>query len=94
LGGDPAIVLMHGSPDDSRIYDRLLPLLSSRRRVVRFDFLGYGSGRPSVTNVDPNDHRNQIDAVIDQLGLDEVVLVAHEASGPDATDLAILSCLS
>jgi 2-hydroxy-6-oxonona-2,4-dienedioate hydrolase len=30
---------MHGFPDDSRIYDRLVPLLSPRRAEA-FDFLG------------------------------------------------------
>ena len=30
-GEEPAIVLMHGFPDDHRIYDKLVPLLSPRR---------------------------------------------------------------
>ena len=41
-GDGPALVLMHGFPDDSRIYNRLVPLLSPRRAVA-FDFLGYGA---------------------------------------------------
>ena len=40
-GEEPAIVLMHGFPDDHRVYDKLLPLLSPRRAVA-FDWLGYG----------------------------------------------------
>ena len=40
-GEEPAIVLMHGFPDDHRIYDKLAPLVSPRR-VVTFDWLGYG----------------------------------------------------
>ena len=40
-GDEPALVLMHGFPDDSRIYDRLVPGLDPRR-VAAFDFLGYG----------------------------------------------------
>lgn len=45
-GSAPALVLMHGFPDDSRIYNRLVPVLSPRRAVA-FDFLGYGgSDRP------------------------------------------------
>ena len=38
-GEEPAIVLMHGFPDNLHLYDRLVPRLSSRRVVV-FDFLG------------------------------------------------------
>ena len=37
----PALVLMHGFPDDSRIYDRLVPLLASRR-ILAVDWLGHG----------------------------------------------------
>jgi pimeloyl-ACP methyl ester carboxylesterase len=32
-GDGPAVVLMHGFPDDQRIYARLLPLLSPRRAL-------------------------------------------------------------
>jgi haloalkane dehalogenase len=47
-GADPPIVLMHGFPDNSHLYDRLVPYLSPPRRVVTFDFLGWGSSdKPS-----------------------------------------------
>ena len=41
-GLDPVFVLMHGFPDNSRIYNQLLPLLVGRH-VVAFDFLGWGA---------------------------------------------------
>jgi pimeloyl-ACP methyl ester carboxylesterase len=40
-GTEPAVVLLHGFPDDSRVYDRLIPHLAPYRAVA-FDFLGYG----------------------------------------------------
>ena len=33
-GVEPAIVLMHGFPDDHRVYNKLLPLLTPRRAVA------------------------------------------------------------
>lgn len=46
-GDEPAIVLMHGFPDDRHLYDRVQPLLDGRR-VVAFDFLGRGrSDKPT-----------------------------------------------
>ena len=61
-GDEPALVLMHGFPDDSRIYDRLVPRLSPRRAVT-FDFLGYGgSDRPQAGTADPAGHLHQLDA--------------------------------
>ena len=42
-GAEPTIVLMHGFPDNLHLYDRLVPHLSPLRRVVVFDFLGWGA---------------------------------------------------
>ncbi len=40
-GAGPAFVLMHGFPDNLKIYDDLVPyLVASGRRVVTFDFQG------------------------------------------------------
>jgi haloalkane dehalogenase len=88
-GDDPALVLMHGFPDDSRIYDRLAPLLGPRR-VITFDFAGYGRSE----RVDPDvlasgNHEDQLDAVLDVLAVERVGLVAHDASGPVAIDYTV-----
>ena len=40
-GEEPAIILMHGFPDNVHLYDRLVPYLSPPRRVIAFDFLGW-----------------------------------------------------
>ena len=88
-GDGPAVVLMHGFPDDQRIYARLLPLLSPRR-AVSFDFLGYGrSDRSDTAGFTPEDHTAQITAVLDALDIPEAVLVGHDASGPDAVFYAL-----
>jgi pimeloyl-ACP methyl ester carboxylesterase len=87
-GEGPAFVLMHGFPDDHHIYDRLVPLLAPRR-VVAFDFTGYGAsarataGAPIAANP-----RDDLPAVIDGLDLERVALVGHDASGPIALDYA------
>jgi pimeloyl-ACP methyl ester carboxylesterase len=86
-GDEPAFVLMHG--DDSRIYDRLVPLLAPRRAVA-FDFLGHGrSDRPEASALDAVDHVQDLAAVVDSLGVEQITLVAHDASGPVAIDYAI-----
>ena len=88
-GDEPALVLMHGFPDDSRIYDRLVPVLSPRRAVA-FDFLGYGrSDRPRPGALDPAGHLHQLGAVLDELGIETAVLAGHDASGPVAVDYAL-----
>ena len=88
-GEEPSIVLMHGFPDNLHLHDRLVPYLSSRR-VVTFDFLGWGaSEKPSNYPYTAKNQIGELDAVIQQLKLGKVVLVAHDASGPPAIDWAL-----
>ena len=90
-GEEPAIVLMHGFPDNLHLYDRLFPNLSPPRRVVAFDFLGWGtSDKPSGFTYTSTSQIDDLDAVVTQLHLHEVVLVAHDASGPPAIDWALV----
>jgi haloalkane dehalogenase len=88
-GEEPAVVLMHGFPDDLHLYDRLVPHLAPRRVVV-FDFLGWGaSDKPTGHRYTATNQVDDLDAVIEHLGLASVVLVAHDASGPPAIDWAL-----
>jgi haloalkane dehalogenase len=89
-GQGPAVVLLHGFPDNLHLYDRLLPHLVPERQVVTFDFLGWGaSDKPSGYAYTAANQTGDLDAVIDQLELEQVVLVAHDASGPPAIDWAV-----
>jgi pimeloyl-ACP methyl ester carboxylesterase len=89
-GDEPAIILMHGFPDNLHLYDRLLPHLSPPRRIVLFDFLGWGSSdKPLSYPYTTKNQEGDLEAVVEQLNLRHVVLVAHDASGPPAIDWAI-----
>ena len=89
-GEEPPIVLMHGFPDNLHLYDRLIPYLSPPRRVIAFDFLGWGaSDKPRGYPYTAANQVGDLDAVITQLRLQEVILVAHDASGPPAIDWAL-----
>jgi haloalkane dehalogenase len=82
-------VLMHGFPDNLHLYDRLTPHLSGRRVIV-FDFLGWGSSnKPAGYPYTADNQSRDLDAVIGHLGLEDIVLVAHDASGPPAIDWAL-----
>lgn len=89
-GAEPALILMHGFPDNIHLYDRLVPYLAPPRRVVLFDFLGWGSSdKPSGYPYTTANQVGDLDAVITQLGLEQFILVAHDASGPPAIDWAL-----
>lgn len=88
-GEEPAIVLMHGFPDNLHLYDRLVPHLAGRRVVV-FDFLGWGSSdKPEGYPYTADNQARDLDAVVAHLGLESMVPVAHDASGPPAIDWAL-----
>jgi haloalkane dehalogenase len=88
-GQEPTVVLMHGFPDDLHLYDRLVPQLAGRR-LVTFDFLGWGaSDKPTGYPYTATNQIGDLDAVIQHLQLGSVVLVAHDASGPPAINWAL-----
>jgi haloalkane dehalogenase len=89
-GEGPPVVLLHGFPDNLHLYDRLVPQLHPPRRVVTFDFLGWGaSDKPAGYSYTATNQTADLDAVVQQLGLEQVILVAHDASGPPAIDWAL-----
>jgi haloalkane dehalogenase len=88
------VVLMHGFPDSTHLYDRLLPYLAGRRPLVRFDFLGWGrsdkpQGYPYTAANQVGDLAAVVAAVGEHLGAIQLALVAHDASGPPAIDWAL-----
>ncbi len=82
-GAGPALVLMHGFPDNLHIWDDLVPyLIASGRRVVTFDFLGFGaSDKPAGAAYSFKQQLGDLEAVVEELGLGKIVPVAHDSSG-------------
>jgi pimeloyl-ACP methyl ester carboxylesterase len=90
-GDGPAFVLMHGFPDNLHIWDDLIPyLVASGRRVVTFDFLGFGaSDKPSGTIYGFKQQLDDLEAVVEGLALGKIVPVAHDSSGMAALNYAL-----
>jgi haloalkane dehalogenase len=90
-GVGPAFVLMHGFPDNLHIWDDLIPhLVGSGRRVVAFDFLGFGaSDKPAGAVYSFKQQLGDLEAVVVDLGLEKVVPVAHDSSGMAALNYAL-----
>ena len=90
-GAGPAFVLMHGFPDNLKIWDDLIPyLLASGRRAVAFDFLGFGaSDKPAGATYSFQQQLGDLEAVVEALDLGKIIPVAHDASGFAATNFAI-----
>ncbi|MDE2319877.1 MAG: alpha/beta hydrolase [Rhodospirillales bacterium] len=90
-GAAPAFVLLHGFPDNGHIYDDVIPhLVAAGRRIVTIDFLGFGaSDKPEGAIYSFAQQLGDVEAVIEALGLERVVLAGHDAGGPAAVNFAL-----
>jgi haloalkane dehalogenase len=90
-GVGPAYVALHGFPDNLHIFDKWAQLVASAgRRVVTFDFLGFGRSEKSPQFTYSFEQQlTDLEAVVDDLNLDQVIPVAHDAGGPTAINFAL-----
>jgi pimeloyl-ACP methyl ester carboxylesterase len=82
---------MHGFPDNLHIWDDLIPyLVASGRRVVTFDFLGFGaSDKLSGAIYSFKQQLGDLEAVVEGLRLGKIVPVAHDSSGMATLNYAL-----
>ena len=84
----PAVVLLHGGGSRGATWDRFTPaLLAAGHRVVVPDLRGH-AGSPRSSSYTLEHHRDDVLALLDQLGLDRVTLVGHSLGGFAATLVA------
>ena len=82
--GDP-VVLLHGNPTWGFLYrDMIAPLVSSGRRVIVPDMIGFGlSEKPTREQAHCLDgHTANLTALMRQLDLKRITLVCHDWGGP------------
>ncbi|MGE5602420.1 MAG: alpha/beta fold hydrolase [Nitrososphaerales archaeon] len=87
--GEP-VVMVHGTPEWSFIYRRLIGCLAPRYRCVAADHLGFGlSDKPASWSYLPADHAANLEALIQHLDLQGITLVVHDFGGPIGLSYAI-----
>jgi haloalkane dehalogenase len=81
--GDP-ILLLHGEPDWSYLYRKMIPTLATAFRVVAPDYLGFGrSDKPTEIGWYTYDrHVASIEALIERLDLTGITVVVQDWGGP------------
>jgi pimeloyl-ACP methyl ester carboxylesterase len=86
-GRRPPLLFLHGYPSSSYDWRPLLDLLPDHEYAC-FDFLGFGlSDKPRDHVYSLFDQADLAEAVVERLGADEVVLVAHDMGTSVATEL-------
>ena len=85
----PAILLLHGFGASLQAWDDWAPALEKNLRVLRIDIPGFGLSGPAV-NQDYSDAADvaRVIAVMDQLGVQQVIVAGHSMGGRIAWNLA------
>jgi pimeloyl-ACP methyl ester carboxylesterase len=81
----PTIVLLHGYPSSSRMFDTLIPLLASRYHLIAPDYPGFGQSEapPPSQYAYTFDHLAEtMNALLEQLKIDRYVLYLQDYGGP------------
>jgi pimeloyl-ACP methyl ester carboxylesterase len=88
----PAVLLIHGQPTSSHTFRNLMPLLADTAYLVAPDMPGFGfSDAPPLDRYEYSfaNIADTIDALIDVLGLERMVLYVHDYGAAVAYHLAM-----
>lgn len=84
------LVMVHGTPTWSFLYRHLVKGLSDSYRCIVPDHIGFGlSDKPEDWSYRPPDHAQNLRALIEHLGLHDIVLVVHDFGGSIGLSYAI-----
>ena len=85
-GSGQPVVLIHGYPLNSDSWERQEPeLLSAGYRVIRYDRRGFGQSSRPTTGFDYDTFAADLNALLEQLALDDVVLVGFSMGTGEVT---------
>lgn len=87
----PWILLFHESPQSSNVYDRALPHLGRRARVVAFDTPGYGMSDPPEHPLEIPDYARLLLEAADELGVDRFAVAGQHTGASIALEVARLA---
>ena len=83
VGDGPPVLLLHGWPTSSYLWREIGPALAREHRVIAPDLPGFGaSSKPVGTRYSFGFFERTLDALADDLGLEEMGLVVHDLGGP------------
>ncbi|OAQ54788.1 hypothetical protein HTG_04270 [Natrinema mahii] len=99
---DPPVVFVHGIPTWSYLWRDVVPPVAEDRRTIALDMAGYGnSAMDDGFDRSIRAQEGVLEALLEDLGLEEIALVAHDIGGgvalrfaahnPDVVDQLVLS---
>jgi len=86
--GKPAILFVHGWSNNRSIWDDQVAHFSNQYRVVTVDLAGFGESGSNRQAWTMSSFGEDVKAVIEKLGLDQVILVGFSMGGPVVIETA------
>ena len=80
-GSGPALILLHGFPEDWYEFRLVMPRLANRFTVVAVDLRGVGDSAPAESGYDAANLAKDIYQLIRALGLEHVYVFGHDIGG-------------
>jgi pimeloyl-ACP methyl ester carboxylesterase len=80
-GQGPALILLHGFPQDWVEYKSIMPQLAERYTVVAVDLPGLGESEPAPDGYEATNLAARIHGLSDALSLERPYLVGHDLGG-------------
>jgi pimeloyl-ACP methyl ester carboxylesterase len=77
-GHGPAVILLHGYAETSRMWRPLIPLLAERFRVIAPDLPGIGDSSIPADKIDMKTSAHRIHALARSLGVEKARVVGHD----------------
>lgn len=88
-GTGTPVLLLHGNPTWSYLYRHVIKALRNDARCVAPDYPGFGfSDHPPGYGYTPLEHAQWVNALIDHLGLKNIILVCQDWGGPIGLSVA------
>lgn len=81
-GEGPPVVMVHGNPTWSFYYRELIKALANSNRVIALDHIGCGlSEKPQHYTYTLKTHIDNLERLIEHLGLEDITLAVHDWGG-------------
>lgn len=88
LGSGPAVILLHGYPDNLQVWSELAPRLAVRCEVIAFDWPGMGYSEAWTGGATPFDFAKRLRTLMDAWSIERAAVIGHDMGGQPALAFA------
>ena len=88
LGSGPAVILLHGYPDNLQVWSELAPRLATQFDVIAFDWPGMGYSERWTGGATPFDFARRLRTLMDDWSIERAAIIGHDMGGQPALAFA------